>query len=240
MQTSKTAIVSKLRQNILLWEGYKPPVAGERGILGLGLLESAFPNGVFPLGSVHEMVCSSSEQAAASGGLITAILSVLMKQGGIGVWIGRKGRLFAPAFAGFGVQADKIIFISLLKDKDALWVMEEALKCAGLTAVICELQGIDFKQSQRFQRAVEQSHVTGFVLRNASGKLASTAAAARWQVSPLPSADLNGLPGLGFLRWQVDLLKVRNGHNGSFKLQWNDGKFSAVEEMTVYEERQVG
>jgi len=240
METDKTAIVSKLRQDILLWEGYKPPVAGERGSLGLGPLESAFPNGIFPLGSIHEMVCASSEQAAASGGFVSAILSVLMKQGCIGVWIGRKERLFAPAFAGFGVQADKIIFISLTKDKDALWVMEEALKCPGLTAVVCELREIDFKQSQRFQRAVEQSRVTGFVLRNAANKLSATACAARWQVSPLPSTDLNGLPGLGFLRWKADLLKVRNGHTGSWELEWQGGNFVTVDKLAISEERQVG
>ena len=82
MQTSKTDIIDKLRQDILGWEGYKAPTSGQRSFLGLGPLEGAFPNGVFPTSSVHEMVCASSEQAAASGGLITAVLSVLMKQGG--------------------------------------------------------------------------------------------------------------------------------------------------------------
>ncbi|RVU01004.1 hypothetical protein EOD41_10285 [Mucilaginibacter limnophilus] len=53
------------------------------------------------------------------------------------------------------------------------------------------------------------------MLRNA-GKFGSTACAARWQVRSLQSADLNGLPGTGFMRWQVDLLKVRNGQTGSW------------------------
>ncbi len=240
MSSNRAEILNKLRQDILHWEGYKSPVSGRRDLLGLGALESSFPNEVFPISSVHEMVCASSEQAAAAGGFITAILSVLMKQDGISVWIGRKGHLFAPAFTGFGVRADKIIFISLLKDKDVLWVMEEALKCSGLTAVVCELGEIDFKQSQRFQRAVEQSRVTGFVLRNATGKLTSTAAAARWRVSPLPSSEMNGLPGLGFLRWKVDLLKVRNGHPGSWELEWQDGKFVSIDKQVIREERQAG
>jgi protein ImuA len=127
----------------------------------------------------------------------------------------------------------------LSKDKDALWVMEEALKCAGLTAVVCEVCELDFKQSRRLQLAVEQSRVTGFVLRNASGKLSSTACAARWQVKSLPSADLDGLPGLGFLRWQVELLKVRNGHTGNWVLEWQENRFVPVLEIIV-EERQVG
>lgn len=236
---NKQQVISKLRQDLLQWEGYKAPVSGQRGQLGLGPLENAFPNGVFPQHSVHELVCATTEQAAASGGLVTGILSLLMQTGGVCVWIGRARHLFAPALNTFGVAPHQLIFISLQKDKDTLWVMEEALKCPGLTAVVCELRDMDFKQSRRFQLAVENSRVTGFVLRNA-GKLASTACAARWQIKSLPSTDLQGLPGLGFLRWQVDLLKVRNGHTGSWTLEWQEGHFVPVEEILISEERQVG
>jgi len=237
---SKKEIISQLRKNLLQWEGYKPPVTGIRSSVGLGPLEEAFPNGVFPVAAVHELVCGSSEQAAASGGLVTGILSVLLQQGGICVWIGRAQRLFAPALTVFGVEPHKVIFISLARDRDALWVMEEALKCVGLKAVVCEVRELDFKRSQRLQLAVEQSRVTGFVLRNAAGKLGSTACAARWQVRPLPSTSLNGLPGVGFLRWQVELLKVRNGQTGSWVLEWQDGHIVPVPEVTILEERQVG
>jgi protein ImuA len=239
MTGTKSDIISQLQKDILQWEGYRAPVAGKRDLIGLGPVEAAFPNGVFPVAAVHELVCSTSEQAAASGGFVTGMLSALLKQGGICVWIGRARRLFAPALTVFGVEPHKVIFISLSKDKDALWVMEEALKCAGLTAVVCEVCELDFKQSRRLQLAVEQSRVTGFVLRNASGKLSSTACAARWQVKSLPSADLDGLPGLGFLRWQVELLKVRNGHTGNWVLEWQENRFVPVLEILV-EERQVG
>jgi len=240
MKSSKAAIISKLRQDMPTWEGYKPPKSNRRDLLGLGELEQVFPNGVFPLGIVHEMVCGSSEQATSAGGFIAGILSVLMKQGGITVWIGRSGRLFAPAMVSFGVPAHKVIFISLVKDKDALWVMEEALKCSGLASVVCELREMDFKQSRRLQLAVEHSKVTGFVLRNNAEKLGSTACAARWQIKSLPSSDLDGLPGLGYTRWQVELLKVRNGETGKWILEWQQDHFVPVKEVTIKEERQVG
>jgi protein ImuA len=240
MVSTRKDIISALQQKILQWEGYRPPGTGTRSLVGLGSLEGAFPNGVFPVAAVHELVCGSSEQAAACSGLVTGILSALLQQSGVCIWIGRARRLFAPALTAFGVAPHKVIFISLAKDKDALWVMEEALKCAGLTAVVCEVGELDFKQSRRLQLAVEQSRVTGFVLRNATGKLGSTACAARWQVTPLPSADLNGLPGLGFLRWQVELLKVRNGQTGSWLLEWRRDGFVPVEKMVRVEERQAG
>jgi len=239
MSEAKKKIIDRLQKDILLWEGYKPPSSGRYEPLGLGPLENAFPNGVFPKNSVHEVVCADKEQAAASGGLVSGILSLLLQPGGVCVWIGQAKR-YAPALASFGILPHRVIFISLRKDGDALWVMEEALKCPGLTAVICETKALDFKQSQRLQRAVEHSRVTGFVLRNASGKLSSTACAARWQVRPLPSTDLGGLPGLGFLRWQVNLLKVRNGQTGNWILEWQEGRFVLAGEKIILAERQVG
>ena len=222
-----------MQKNILQWEGYRPPPDGTRNLLGLGPVEAAFPNGSFPLGAVHELVCGNTEQATASGGFVTGLLSVLMQNGGVCVWIGLSGNLFPSALKAFGVDPDKVIFIHLLKDKDVLWAMEESLKCAGLAAVIGELREIDFKQSRRLQLAVEQSRVTGFILRNHSDKIGSTACVARWKIKPLPSEQADGLPGLGFPRWQVELLRVRNGQPGKWIIEWAGNKFVLVNETVV-------
>jgi protein ImuA len=233
MPDSKQEIVSRLQKDILQWEGYRPPPSGMQDLMGLGPVEAAFPNGVFPLGAVHELVCGNTEQATASGGFVTGLLSVLMQNGGVCVWIGLSGNLFPSALKAFGVEPDKVIFINLLKDKDVLWAMEESLKCPGLAAVIGELREIDFKQSRRLQLAVEQSRVTGFILRNHSDKIGSTACVARWKITPLPSEQIDGLPGLGFPRWQVELLRVRNGQQGKWIIEWSDGKFVPVSEPVI-------
>ena len=44
-------------------------------------------------------------------------------------WIGRSRRLREPASAAFGVSPHHVIFISLHKDTDTPWLMEEALNC---------------------------------------------------------------------------------------------------------------
>jgi protein ImuA len=230
---AKSDIISQLRKDILQWEGYKPPSAGIKSLIGLGPVESAFPNGVFPLGTIHELVCGNTEQATASGGFVSGLLSVLMKNGGACLWIGLSGNLFPSALKNFGVEPDKVIFIHLSKEKDLLWVMEEALKCEGLAAVICEVRELNFKQSRRLQLAVEQSHVTGFILRNQSAKIGSTACAARWKIRPLPSEVIDGVPGLGFPRWQVELLRVRKGQSGSWIIDWSEGRFNPVIEPRI-------
>jgi len=229
----KKALISRLQKDILTWEGYRPPPAGTQELVGLGPVEAAFPNGVFPLGTVHELVCGNTEQASASSGLISGLLSVLMQNGRVCLWISLRDHVFPSALKSFGIEADQLIFIRVTRDKEALWVMEEALKCAGLAAVVAEVKELDFKQSRRLQLAVEQSHVSGFILRNISRKISSTACVARWQVKALPSEPVDGLPGLGFPRWQVELLKVRNGHPGSWIMEWAEGKFRAVKEQQV-------
>jgi protein ImuA len=233
MPDTKRELISRLQKDILQWEGYRPPPAGTKDLVGLGPVEAAFPNGVFPLGTVHELVCGNTEQATACGGFVTSLLSILMQNGGACIWIGLSGNLFPMALKAFGVEPDRVIFIHLSKDKEVLWVMEEALKCAGLAAVIGELRELDFKQSRRLQLAVEQSQVTGFILRNQSDKMGSTACAARWQIKPLPGEPVDGLPGLGFPRWQVELLRVRNGQPGNWVVEWSDDKFRPVEEQIL-------
>ena len=237
MPDTKKELISRLQKDILQWEGYRPPPAGTHDLVGLGPVEAAFPNGIFPMGTVHELVCGNTEQATACGGFVTGLLSVLMQNGGACLWIGLSGNLFPMAFSAFDVEPDRVIFITLSKDKEVLWVMEEALKCAGLAAVVGELRGIDFKQSRRLQLAVEQSHVTGFVLRNESDKMGNTACAARWKIKPLPGEPVDGLPGLGFPRWQVELLRVRNGRPGSLIVDWSDGKFIPVERQIIEQQR---
>ena len=78
--------------------------------------------------------------------------------------------------------------------------------------------------------------MTGFILRNDPRKLSATTCVARWQVTHLPGELEGELPGVGFPRWQVELLKVRNGNPGSWKLEWMDGHFVPLtEKITVNE-----
>jgi len=230
MQTTKQDTINKLRKHILLWEGFKPSATKDADTIGLGEIEDAFPNGVFPKGAIHEMLCPAPEQLAATSGFMGGILGSLMKQGGACLWISLSGKLFPPSLASFNVEPGRVIFINLQRERDVLWAMEEALKCEGLAAVVAELQDVSFAQSRRLQLAVENSKVTGFVLRNDPRKVGTTTCVARWQVTSLPSQLEDGLPGVGFPRWQVDLLKVRNGKPGSWTVTWDANGFNMAEE----------
>jgi protein ImuA len=228
---AKKEILIKLQQDILLWQGLKPQAGDKAERIGLGEIEQVFPGGVFPKRAIHEFITVLPEDAAASDGFIAGLLSVLMQDGAACVWVSTSRRLFPASLSLFNVEPERIIFMDVSTEKQVLWVTEEALKCEGLAAVVSELNNLSLIESRRLQLAVEESGVTGFILRKDASKAASTVATARWKISPLPTDTEDGMPGLGFPRWQVELLKVRNGNPGSFVLEWAGEGFESVEHI---------
>ncbi len=224
----KAAIINQLKADILHLQGFKSLQATSHNFIELGPLESAFPNSIFPIGAIHELVSAKQEHAAATAGFIAGLLSGLMKQGKACLWISVSRNIYPPSLQAFGVQPDQVIFADLKKEKDLLWVVEESLKCEGLAAVVAEVRQISFSDSRRLQLAVEHSHVTGFLVLNNSRQLNTTASVARWHITPLASESENEMPGLGFPRWNVELLKVRNGKPGSWKLEWAVDRFIPI------------
>lgn len=230
MLNTKADIIAQLQREILPLQGYKSAANGVCFDGGLGPIKYAFPNGSFPLGAVHEFFCTKAEDASASSGFIAGILSSIMHRSGAALWVGSSQLIFPPALKTFGIEPDKIIFVNVANEKERLWAMEEALKCNGLSAVLGEIQEVSFTESRRLQLAVEQSRVTGFILRR-NPKNLSTACVTRWKITPLPTQSADGLPGLGFPRWNVELLKVRNGKPGIWELEWAAGGFRHVSKM---------
>lgn len=226
-QENKRDTISRLKQDLLRWQGVTLPESHTERV-GLGPVEDAFPGAVFPAFGIHEFISTSREDSAATSGFIGGLLSRLTGDRGVCLWISTSRLLFPPSVRAFGVLPDRVIFVDIARERDVLWATEEALKCGGLAAVVAELQEMDFVQSRRLQLAVEKSRVTGLVLRCNPRVVGSTACAARWRVRSLPSVLADGLPGVGFPRWEVELLKVRNGNPGCWPLEWSEGRFMPI------------
>ena len=111
--------------------------------------------------------------------------------------------------------------------------MEEALKCDSLSAVVGDMKELSFTNSRRLQLAVERSQVTGFILRNNPRNLNTTACVSRWKITPLPGESAEDLPGVGFPRWNVELLKVRNGKPGSWQIEFAGGRFRLISKIAA-------
>jgi protein ImuA len=233
----KANIVGELQEAILRLQGFKSFTNPEVQI-GLGPINNAFPNATFPIGCIHEFIAASIEDTAATTGFISGLLSLLTKRNGISLWISSSRTLFPPALKQFGIEPDHFIFIDLKNESDVLEAMDEALKCAAVNAVIGQVKNISFKASRRLQLAVEQSQVTGFVLRQNSGKVNPTACVSRWKITHLRSETIDDLPGIGFPAWRVELLKIRNGKPGNWDMQWRDGRLVSLEQIPAFSKEQ--
>lgn len=227
---TKQDIFRSLKQQILLREGFKEPLLTEG--IKLGRIDNAFPNGVFPFAALHEFFCFNAEEEAASTAFIAGLLSSRNCKEQSIVWISASQKIFPPALKRFGILPQQVLFLQVKKDKDISWAIDEALKCASLSAVVAELPEMTLTASRRFQLAIEGSGVGCFILRNRPKNLLTTAVT-RWQVQPSCTITEKHLPGIGHPHWEVQLLKARNGKPGIWKIEWVGGRFQYSSKLAV-------
>ncbi|WP_199117777.1 ImuA family protein [Pedobacter sp. ASV28] len=239
----KIELVRRLQKEIDALQGLGKSI-GRTAEGGFQPFESAFPDHTFPTGTVHEFISYESGEAASTNGFIAAIAGKLMVREGICLWIGAGRKLFPPAVKNFGIDPERIVFLDLHRQKDILWCIEESLKCEALTAVVAEIREVDFSQSRRLMLAVERSGVSGFIHRHQPLKENTIACTTRWRISPLSTVSSEGLPGIGYPRWDVQLLKVRNGKPSAWQIEWSEGNFEQFDNKlfslpSTFEERKI-
>lgn len=225
--------IEELRRMIVAAEGFAVPSDRNNPLSDLGLMDKSFPTGIFPIGAIHEFISSDAAAAASSSGFISCLMGMLMKQKGLCVWVSIGNKLYPPSLKGFGIDPDRVIFIQVSREKDALWAIEEALKCPSLAGVVGEIRDMDLTASRRLQLAVEQSQVTGFLHRYRPRRIENVACVSRWYIRPLPSSADTGLPGIGRPIWQVELQKIRNGKPGTWQICWVAGQFHYLDAQVV-------
>lgn len=228
MVPAKPDIIAQLKREILSLQSFKRALNSAVLDMLPGVITDAFPNAEFPAG-IHEFISPATADAVATYGFVSGLLSSLMLKERVCIWITSSLAVFPNALASFGITPDKVVFVHLQKEKDIMWATEEALKLEGLAAVIAETRELSFTVSRRLQLAVEQSRVTGFILRHNPRKMNTTACVTRWRVTSLPGGGLpDDMPGVGFPRWNVELLKVRNGKPGAWQIEFADGRLRPV------------
>ena len=226
MSQPQSDIIKRLQDELLPLMGYKSAIGKPSLKIDLNDINTAFPNATFPIGAIHEFMIHSTGTKSATSGFVCAVISALMKEEGVLIWISANRTIFPPALNFFNIDAHRVVFVDLRNQKEVAWAVEEVLQLKGLAAVVGEVQELDFTTSRRLQLVVEKSQVTGFILNSNKRNNNANAALCRWQIQSAPSISIDGLPGIGHPCWKVNLLKVRNGRPGTWQLAWMNGRFS--------------
>jgi protein ImuA len=120
---SKADIRCLLQNEIFSLLGFQPANVTAQSDFGLVPIASSFPDHTFPYSALHEFICESPQEVAASSAFVTGLLSTLLQKGGIVLWISTRHLVFPPALKGFGINPEQIIFINLRKEKEAIWTI---------------------------------------------------------------------------------------------------------------------
>jgi protein ImuA len=105
--------------------------------------------------------------------------------------------------------------------------------------VVGEIREISLAESRRLQLAVEQSQVTGLLHRVKPRSKNTLASVSRWEIRSVPSQLEEGMPGVGYPRWNVKLLKVRNGEPGEWEVEWSGGRYQNFGKPTPVSMRKI-
>lgn len=231
---SKQDLLQALRQEVMNLEGRPIPESQEAVIFRqLSFLRHHFPNQWVPTGVIHEFRYQQPHHAAASFAFMLVMVADLLEPGKYCIWVAKEDAVFPQGILAYGIRPERIIFVKAGSDHEVLWVLEEALRCGCLSAVVGEVAQYTFRQSRRLQLAVERSRVTCFMQVSERNQQQPTTSAARWQVSALPSHREEGLPGVGYSKWQVQLLHVKNGTPGRWVVAWLGGTLRPIPRFNV-------
>jgi protein ImuA len=137
------------------------------------------------------------------------------------------GRVHPP-----GLRLADLIHVEARDARDALWAMEEGLRCSALACVIGELWGdpasLDFTATRRLAVAAERSQVPCWLVR-LGGTANLSGARMRWRIASAPSlADPLDPRAPGAPAWDSELFRARGRPPGRWSLSGDSGVFHLV------------
>jgi protein ImuA len=197
--------------------------ASQRAATGLMALDARLPWGGLPYGGLHEVFGETSD--AARFGFIATVLGRLSAHTGRILWcrssaaVRESGGINTSGLAQFGLAPERVILVEARRPADALWAMEEGLRCRQLGAVIGEGLETSMLASRRLQLAAEAGEMLGLLLPLPGAVSPLSVALTRWRVTAAGSV---GTEILGRARWLVSLLRCRGGGAGEWLVELDD------------------
>ncbi len=165
---------------------------------GLAALDAVLPGGGWPRGAITEMIAGTA--GIGELGLLLPALASLNRAGLAHAWIAPP---YLPCAAGLsqgGIDLERLLLIATHDERETLWAAEQALRCAGMGAVLLWPAAPTDRCVRRLQLAAESAGSLGILFRPAAAAAVPSPAALRLQLAPRDT-------GL-----EVRIIKARGGH----------------------------
>jgi protein ImuA len=114
----------------------------------------------------------------------------------------QRGRFYPPAAAAWGIDLSRLLVVRPASDADAVWALDQALRCGGVGAVWSKCDRLDVRDFRRLQLAAECGGTLGLFIRPARLRGQPTWADVQFAVqSPKPKVQSRRI----FRPWTLDL-----------------------------------
>ena len=161
---------------------------------GHAALDAVLPGGGWPVGALVEVLQSQAGQGEWR--LLAPALAARAEPGrpdGALVLVNPPHRPFVPALAAQGLDASRLLMLqgpTLARDAAArVWACEQALRCAGVSAVLAWLPQVRPEQLRRLQMAAQNFQQALFVMRPLAAQQEASPAVLRLLLEPGEGAD---------------------------------------------------
>jgi len=208
----KPALLAALRARIARLDRSAGPDAG---CISLSpAIDAALPGGGLARAALHEVV---AEEPGAAIGFCALILA---RTHGTVLWIAAEPDAWPPGLSRFGLAPADLVLVQARRRDEALWAMEESLRCPGVAGALLLTETVEMTAARRLQLAAEAGGGVGLLLRPAGPAQSVTSAMTRWRVAALPSDG--GAQSLGDPRWRLTLERGRGSQPQLWEVAWRE------------------
>lgn len=173
-------------------------------------IDSMLPRGGLAVAAVTEWVAASEGTPAGAIALVAAAKQLARHPGPL-VVVARPDDFYPPAAIGLGIAAARIVWVRPSCHADAVWSIDQSLRCDAVAAVwsIVGAQ-LDDRDARRFQLASETGQTPGLFVRPIAVRGRPTFADTRFHVGLQPTAAATAQPTL-----QITLDRCRGAAGGA-------------------------
>jgi len=232
MPAESSETLHTLRRTVADLAAGAPGEDGRVVSFGVASLDQALVGGL-ACGALHEIGPAAPLQGGAAAGFALALAARARRGRGQAVWIqpdfnvAEAGALYGPGLALMGLPMERLVILRVPRPRDALWAMEEALKCRAAGVVVAELAGNeDLTATRRLALAAREGGGLGLILHPNVAPDSQTffsqpsTATTRWEVASA-RGERDRFGGLGPTTFALSLVKNRRGRTGQWRLSWD-------------------
>lgn len=193
-------------------------------------LDHILPQGGFRFGQLVEWLSAYPGSGAFSWALQSCRMQTTGRQAEKKqsiVVIDLDHTFYPPAALGLGVDLERLVVVRPKNATDAMWALDQALRCPAVAATCAALPRLAPRDFRRLQLAAEQGNTLGHLIRPLSVRGQPSWSDLQLRVQPMatvrtidpdigtPIASARKQPRQAARTWHLELLRCRGGRAGA-------------------------